>query len=305
MGEWKACPEGFPYAFPGPVQGRFRKHGQGIRLQSCGEDGLWKALCEPAVDVMRDAFMVPGQAPNRVKLIACEVLARECHAVVARAKRPIDLELLQQGLHDLGPDGMRERLQEAIDATEGYDEILLGYGLCSNGIVGLKARAATLVVPRAHDCISLFLGSAKRYQDEFEREPGTYYFSGGWLERDKDMKHPPGSTVNERLGIGKSFAEYAAEYGEENARYLVKTLGEGLTHYTRIVFIQMGLGPEGAFEEAARQRAEAEALRFEKLVGDLGLLQRLVDGDTSGDEVLIVPSGGTIRPDHTGRIIRT
>ena len=257
--------------------------------------------------------MVQGQVPKRVKLIACEVLARECHAVVARAKRLVDLELLQQGLHDLGPDGMRERLQEAIDDSEGYNEILLGYGLCSNGIVGLKAPAVTLVVPRAHDCISLFLGSAERYRDEFEREPGTYYVSSGWLERDKDMKHPPGSTVNERLGIGKSFEEYAAQYGQENARYLVETLGEGLTHYTRIAFIEMGLGPEEAFEEAARQKAEAEALRFEKLVGDLGLLQRLVDGDTSGntsgdtsgDEFLIVPPGGTIQGDHTGQIIRT
>ncbi len=243
--------------------------------------------------------------PQRVKMIACDVLARECHAVVARARRTVDLELLQQGLHDLGSEGMRARLQEVIDRTEGYSEILLGYGLCNNGVVGLAARSTPLVLPKVHDCISLLLGSAQRYQEQFDREPGTYYFSGGWLERDKDMEHPPGVTVNEQLGIGKTYEQYAAEYGEENARYIMEALGEGLTHYTRIAFIEMKLGPEEAFEKTAKQKALGEKLRFEKLAGDLNMLQRLADGDYSHDEFLIVPPGSKIEADHAGSIVRT
>jgi len=248
--------------------------------------------------------MVQAQSPKRVKMIACEVLARECHVVVSRARRTVDLELLQQGLHDLGPEGMRQRLQESIDDSRGYDEILLGYGLCSNGIIGLVARETTLVVPRVHDCISLFLGSAKRYQGEFDREPGTYYFTSGWLERDLDMEHPPGSTVNERLGIGKSYSEYAEQYGPENAQYLVETLGKGLSDYTRVAFITMGLGPEEAFEKLAREKADREDLRFERIVGDIEMLQRLANGDYSRDEFLVVAPGTAVEADHTGRIIR-
>ncbi len=244
------------------------------------------------------------KAPVRVKLIACSVLARECHAVVARAKRVVDLELLEQGLHDLGADGMRRALQEAIDRSLGYEEVLLGYGLCNNGVIGVKARETRLVVPRVHDCISLFLGSAARYQAEFEHEPGTYYLTGGWLERDKDMKHPPGSTVTERLGIGKTFEAYAAEYGEENARYLMETLGEGLAHYTRIAYIEMGLGPEEAFEKQAREKAAKEALRFETMKGDLGLLERLVNGEYREEDVLIVSPGERIENDYTGKVMK-
>lgn len=244
-------------------------------------------------------------SPQRVKMIACDVLARECHAVVARARRTVDLELLQQGLHDLGSEGMRARLQEVIDRAEGYSEILLGYGLCNNGVVGLTAPSNTsLVLPKVHDCISLLLGSAQRYQQEFESEPGTYYFTGGWLERDKDMEHPPGVTVNEQLGIGKTYEQYVAEYGEDNARYIMETLGEGLTHYTRIAFIEMKLGPEEAFEKTAKQKALEEKLRFEKLIGDLNMLQRLTDGDYSHDEFLIVEPGFKIEADPAGSIVR-
>ena len=81
-----------------------------------------------------------------------------------RGRRPqpnqVDIEFLPKGLHDIGQAGMSARLSEvlaAVDETK-YEAVLLGYGLCSNGLVGLTARSIPLVVPRAHDCITLFLG---------------------------------------------------------------------------------------------------------------------------------------------------
>ena len=109
----------------------------------------------------------------RFKLISCEVLFREmCHAC-AHSPHQVDVEFLPKGLHDLGGKPMAAKIQEVVDRTpEGvYDAILLGYGLCGNGLDGLTARHTPLVLPRAHDCIALLMGSAERYQAYFEEQP--------------------------------------------------------------------------------------------------------------------------------------
>ena len=105
----------------------------------------------------------------RLKLIACEIMYRELCTAVARSVNLVDVEFLPKGLHDIGQAGMSSRLAEVlagVDETR-YEAILLGYGLCSNGLVGLAARSIPLVVPRAHDCITLFLGSKERYLEYF------------------------------------------------------------------------------------------------------------------------------------------
>ena len=82
---------------------------------------------------------------------------------------------LPKGLHDLGSDRMRSRVQEAIDGVKAsdYDAILMGYGLCNNGLAGIVARHIPIVLPRAHDCITLFMGSRERYITYFNDHPGS------------------------------------------------------------------------------------------------------------------------------------
>ncbi len=47
---------------------------------------------------------------------------------------------------------------------------------------GNQARSTQLVIPRVHDCISLLLGDPRRYQEQFENNPGTYWYSQDFLE---------------------------------------------------------------------------------------------------------------------------
>ncbi len=113
----------------------------------------------------------------RLKLISCEVFYREFNTVVARSPHTVDSEYLPKALHDIGTTGMRERLQAVVDRVTdpAYDAILLGYGLCNNGIVGTDRRDKRLVVPRAHDCITLFLGSKERYLDYFQNNARSLF----------------------------------------------------------------------------------------------------------------------------------
>ncbi|MDZ7619481.1 MAG: DUF1638 domain-containing protein, partial [Patescibacteria group bacterium] len=119
--------------------------------------------------------------PRRLKLIACEILYREFCAAVARSTHRVDLEFLPKGLHDMGAAGMNERISARLAEVDEsvYDAVLLGYALCSNGLVGLTARTVPLVVPRAHDCITLFLGSKERYLEYFRAHPGVYFKTSG------------------------------------------------------------------------------------------------------------------------------
>jgi hypothetical protein len=81
--------------------------------------------------------------------------------------------ILPGGLHDR-PDELRARLQDAIDAAakvEDCDGIVIGYGICGRGTVGIKAPRVPLVFPRVHDCIALFMGNDRTYQKEFAKYP--------------------------------------------------------------------------------------------------------------------------------------
>ncbi len=122
--------------------------------------------------------------PVRLKLIACEILYREMCAAVARSPNQVDVEFLPKGLHDMGrpacATGCRPRWTRS---TNRLRRGALGYGLCSNGLVGLTARGRPVVLPRAHDCITLFLGSKERYLDYFNEHPGVYFKTTGWIER--------------------------------------------------------------------------------------------------------------------------
>ena len=122
----------------------------------------------------------------RILLIGCEVIIRELCEAITRSPHVVDARFLSKGLHDLGAKAMRQGLQAAIDEVEAraetYDAIALGYGLCGNGLAGVEARSIPLVLPRAHDCITLLMGSRTGFERYFQDHPGVYYRSVGWVD---------------------------------------------------------------------------------------------------------------------------
>ena len=251
---------------------------------------------------MRDA----GETMSQIRLIACEVFTRELEAVVARARRLVAVTFLPQGLHNEGAARMRARLQKAVNDAEPVADaaVVLGYGMCGLGLVGLRAPAIPLIVPRAHDCIGLLLGSCARHTDEILARPGTYWRSSGWIER----AGPPGATG--QLGFGDnapepySLEDFTAKYGEEDARELLATLTAPPSHYDRLAFIEMGVEPDAALEQRARIEAETLGWSFAKVKGDLSWLERLVNGLWDDREFLTVPPGWTITQAFDESVVR-
>jgi hypothetical protein len=187
-------------------------------------------------------------------------------------------------------------LQQQVDAIEPdqCEAILLVYGMCGTSTIGLTARHTPLIIPRAHDCITLYLGSRQRYQEEFDRHPGTYWYSLDYIERtDGDASVALGAAGIEEQE--DQYEKYVAKFGKETADMLMEEMGKWAQHYTRAAFIDTGLGDNEPYEQMARAKAEKEGWIFERKEGNRRLLEMLINGDWSDEEFLTVPPGFTIR----------
>ncbi len=235
----------------------------------------------------------PPDLPQPEKLpvvvIACQVLQDLLERLLPNHLAN-QVTFMDYGLHRV-PSKMTGTLQEVIDGIEAPSLIVLGYGLCGNGLRGIKARQHTLLVPRADDCIAILLGSREAYMREFEAHPGTYYLSKGWLE---SGSHPL-----------KEYWEYVEKYGVEDAKWLMDTQYQ---HYERLVLVTHNEEDMAKYRPQALEVAqfcERWDMRYEEIHGSDRYIRRLVEitmalarattPDFSEDDFLMVLPGGEIR----------
>jgi len=244
-----------------------------------------------------------------LKVIACEIAAREIYHCAAQSLNTVSIDLLTQGLHD-NSDVMRQTLQGRLDGLDAskFDAVLHGYGLCNNGIVGLRAPAVEMVVPRAHDCITFLLGSKERYASEFDNRPGTYYFSSGWLEYPDRKGDKPELMHNS--GLGGSYAKYrdyqklVEQYGEDNAKYLMDFMSQWQEHYTHGALIDFDFVRHLGLDRRVQDICMEKGWEFLRLQGKLDLLQDWLDGRWDDEQFLRVPPGHVIEADYRGGIVK-
>ncbi|MDF2613989.1 MAG: hypothetical protein K0S71_1775 [Clostridia bacterium] len=241
---------------------------------------------------------------KRYRVIACEIMFREISFCAAKCKNIVDITFMSKGLHDIGQIKMSEALQQAIDEINSseYDAILLAYGLCNNGITGLKS-SLPIVVPRAHDCITLLMGSRDRYQEYFNNNPGTYFKSTGWVEREKSIG-ANGQNMMNQLGMNNTYQEYVELYGEENALYLMETLGDWTSHYKKMAYIDTQVGDFSHYKQISKSQAAEKGWDYEEVEGSTSLLMKLLDGEWGEEDFLFVPALHQIEATHRSDIIK-
>jgi len=218
-------------------------------------------------------------------------MQKEAYFCAARSKNIIDIVFMPQGLHET-PDVLRTEVQKALERTgdaqgQPYDASLLGYGLCSNGIVGLSAEIP-IVVPRGHDCITLLLGSKEKYQEYFDSHRGVYWYSPGWIE----IGSQPSKQRYEKL-----LAEYTEKYGGDNAEYLMETEQKWMKEYNWATYIDWGLTGSEEYKKYTKNCAEFLGWNYDELRGEPSLMQKLLDGRWDRDKFLVVDPGRKIAED--------
>jgi hypothetical protein len=229
----------------------------------------------------------------RYKLISCNVFQRELCAAIAQSSNVIEPEFLEMGLHE-SSENLRTRLQGRIDEASAaskravaaggkYDAILLGYGLCGNGLAGVAARSLPLVLARAHDCCTILLGSRAEFLARFGGNLSASWSSAGYVER--------GATCFRSFG----YAELVEKYGEENARYVCDTM-RPVMEETQLRYIETAETEPLGYAKIAQAKAAEEGKDFILLKGSSRLLRALVAGSWDEDEFLVVPPGANIVP---------
>jgi hypothetical protein len=207
---------------------------------------------------------------ERNRIIACRVMEPElAHVASERADDRTEVTYVEQALHRT-PERLLTTVQEQIDlAAQSASRIVLGYGLCANGIIGITARNNGLIIPRCHDCIALFLGSPKRYLDIFRERPGTYYLTVGWLAEHQDP-----------LGL---IEEHTPRYGKKTAQWIIE---EELKHYTHIALIDTGIEGMAPLRERAKENAAVLKKRYTEIPGSLDYFRELLYGPYPEDRFI-------------------
>lgn len=224
----------------------------------------------------------------KTAVITCDVLTDEVRHFCRDLPWVAGIKVIEQGLHNT-PDLLRERLQEAIDETEenpDVETIVLVYGLCSRGIEGVVSRRCRIAVTRAHDCITLLLGSKERYAEYLQSHPGTYWYSCGWNR----CHIPPGKERFEKLRQG-----YVERYGGDNADYLMEMEQDWMRAYDRAAFVDLGIVPPAADLRYTRQCADWLGWSFDEQRGDAQLLRDLLSGSWDAERFLVLQPGETVR----------
>lgn len=236
--------------------------------------------------------------PPAIGLITCEVFKSEIALVSAGAEHIVETRMLEIGLHDR-PDDMRAILQAAVDEMDKRDDIdaiVLAYGLCGLGTAGLRAVRHPLVIPRAHDCITAFLGSKEHYADRQSNCPGCYHYTPGWNR----ARRVPGP---DRLAALRE--DFLKRFDPDDADFLLESERAMWDSYHTASFIDLGT-PEAAAEVAyTKQCADWLGWRFEHIQGDPALLKDLLFGNWDEARFQIIRPGFKLAHSATEAVMRS
>lgn len=236
--------------------------------------------------------------PNKIVVIGCAVLGVDMKYAARQLGLAVDFKFLEAGLHER-PDLLKQKLQNAIDAVSAAGEagrIVIGYGVCGRGTIGIQSRDIPLSIPKVHDCIAMFLGGAESYRREFKKFPGTYYISAGWHEE----KAVPVSQRKLQAWYGDKrvhFDEIARQYGDQAADRTITFLNSWQKNYQRAAYIDTGSRSGSTYEDHAREMAEAYGWTYEKISGSLDLIEKMLTGTQTTDDILFVEPHHTIEFD--------
>lgn len=216
----------------------------------------------------------------RIKIIACEVMKEEL--LLINTENTIDWHFVSMGLHTR-PQKLQDELKSILEnITVEYDRVILGFGLCGGAVRGLRTENCILTIPRVHDCIPVFLGSRKRFE-QLQKTPGTFYLTGGWLECGN-----PVTTEYQRV---------CEKHGEKKAKMVFSRMYDS---YKRVLFLHTDHPRDKAGLASSEKIASLLDLECCTARGSSDYLNRLVNGPWNEDEFIQLAPCDILEDSHFG-----
>lgn len=240
-----------------------------------------------------------------LKIIACKILQRELASLAWCCPNTLDITTIRQSYHCI-PVRLHDFLQEEIDRVESqedsytndlesFDAILLGYGLCSNALIGLHSSRYPLVIPRAHDCNTLFMGSKEIYQKYFNAYKGAYFYNKSWMELGQGM---------DEQYMARKYNEYMEKFEDEDTvEYLMEMEKEMLANYKYAAYITWPDFSDQDYREQVKKLAQQKAWEYLEIEGSNRLLKQMLEGDWNSEDFLVVKPGWKVAADSGEGII--
>jgi hypothetical protein len=198
----------------------------------------------------------------KIGIVACETLKREIDVVIDGDPSIVHIEYLEFGLHTW-PEELKKAVVERINNLEGkVDAVMLGYGVCNS----LKDVTSMVRVPTVRfdvdDCVGCLM-TTEGYNRERKVCAGTFFATPAfcdmgteWFKKTlrKDMPN------FEELGIDE--------------QWFLDRMFDG---YSRVLYIDPGIGGREECEAKSKQFAADLKLRHESCDGTLEVIRFALD----------------------------
>jgi len=215
---------------------------------------------------------------KNILLIACGMIQDEVKLAMKNTGITYDTVWMSSDLHS-NPDFLKDELQKQIDANQDYEMILLAYGNCGKGLVGLVSEKTKLAFLRTEDCIQMLLHKNK---DLKNLRGETYFVTKGWMEAKKSLKEEYHHAIN--------------KYGPKRAEMIMKIM---FSNHQSLIMIDSGAYDLENWIHCARHLGQVLKLDFTTTQGDVDLLEMFLSLNWNHQVVVISPDN-TITADDFG-----
>lgn len=205
----------------------------------------------------------------RPYLISCETIKDELELTLSKLGGDFDICWIESGLHNF-PDKLHDCIQETLDQVEGYDTVLMCFGMCGNAMKNIRTKDFRLVIPKVEDCISLLFGSDQKRR-EFSGKNAAYFLTAGWMRGKRNL-----------------WAEYqhsVKRFGEIKAKRIADRM---YANYRTLALLDTGAYPVDCLMEETEKIEHTLGLVRMPVKGTLSLIQELLQDSWDPEKFYIV-----------------